>query len=181
MENTKLSHLTKSVLVAESEAILTLSNTLDNVFLSVVERVVNCSGRIILTGIGKSNHIAKKISSTLSSTGTPSFFIHPTEASHGDLGMIKEEDILIAFSRSGESTELLDLLNYCNDYSVPIVGITAKKNSTLYKHSNFKILLPDVPEACPLGLAPTTSSIMMLALGDALAIACLEKKKFHQE
>jgi len=142
---------------------------------------VAISGRVILTGVGKSSHIAKKISSTFASTGTPAFFIHPTEASHGDLGMITADDMVIAFSRSGESAELKDIVLFCKQLSIPLIGITASKDSTLAKSANLNLFLPNVDEACTLGLAPTTSSVMMLSLGDALAVACLEKRKFTKD
>lgn len=181
MELKKSLHIAKEVLDNEVASLILLRNSLNNEFNIIIDRITQCSGRIVLTGIGKSSFIAKKISSTLSSTGTPSFFIHPTEASHGDLGMLKKDDILVALSRSGESLELIDTLEYCSNAAIPIIGITNKVNSTLYKFSDYKLLLPDVEEACNLGLAPTTTALMMLAIGDAISISTCNKKNFTKE
>jgi arabinose-5-phosphate isomerase len=178
MQSKKILQIANEVIKKESQALLMLCNTLDEDFASVVNLINAKSGKIIFIGVGKSSHIAKKVASTFASYGTPAFFLHPTEASHGDLGMIQAEDILIAFSRSGESIELEDTLLYCKSHSIPVIAVTVGKESSLAKTSDLVILLPDIEEACTLGLAPTTSSVMMLALGDALAITCMEYKSF---
>lgn len=147
----------------------------------VLDLMQNTQGRIIFTGMGKSGIIAQKIVASLSSTGTPSIFIHPAEASHGDLGMITPQDIVIAISNSGESKELVDILNYCKRFAIPIVGITKNPNSTLGKYSNYVLPLPTTPEADPLGLAPTCSTTATLVLGDILTVALMERKKFTKK
>lgn len=178
MNNSEILKVAKRVVTEEAKALLVLSNTIDDVFSAAVLKLHERKGRVVLTGVGKSSRIAQKVASTLTSTGTPAFFVHPTEASHGDLGMIQDNDTLIALSRSGESSELKDILVYCKQHSIPIVAITAVVDSALAKRSDFVLRLPEHEEACSLGLAPTTSSIMMLAVGDALAVACLELKRF---
>lgn len=165
----------------EADALTRLSLAVDQSFVEVLKQILILKGRVVLTGVGKSSHIAKKIASTFASTGTPAFFVHPTEASHGDLGMITAGDMVIVFSRSGESAELEDIILFCNQRSILVVGMTASPDSMLAKAANLNLFLPDVKEACTLGLAPTTSSTMMLALGDALAVACLEQRKFTKE
>jgi arabinose-5-phosphate isomerase len=180
MNSEEIIRIASEVILAETSALSALRHTLDNTFTAVVSKLLGSRGRVVLTGVGKSGHIAKKIASTFASTGTPALFLHPTEASHGDLGMIQQDDTVIALSRSGESPELKDILIYCKQHLIPIVAITAMPRSTLAVASDFILQMPKLQEACPLGLAPTTSSIMMLALGDALAIACLEQKKFSK-
>jgi arabinose-5-phosphate isomerase len=168
----------KKLIKDEAIALEVLSNALGASFEMAVDLIVSSIGRIVITGVGKSGHIGQKIASTLSSTGTPSFFIHPTEASHGDLGMIKSDDLVIVISRSGESAEIFDLLEYCRRLRINIISITTNHKSTVAKASTISLELPDIPEACSLKLAPTSSTIMTLALGDALAIACLQAKNF---
>jgi len=141
----------------------------------------NAKGRIIITGMGKSGHIGKKIAASLASTGTPSFFVHPAEASHGDLGMITEDDVVIAISNSGESRELIDILNYCKRFGIKLIAITKNAKSSLGKAGDIVLLLPDNGEACPLGLAPTSSTTATLVLGDILTIGMLERKGFSKE
>lgn len=131
-------------------------------------------GRLIIAGIGKSGHVARKIAATLASTGTPAYFVHPGEASHGDMGMITTGDIVLMLSNSGENAELSDLIHYTRRYGIPLIAMTSNPSSTLAKHADLCLLLPKVPEACPNGLAPTTSTTMMMALGDALAVTLLE-------
>ena len=135
-------------------------------------------GRIIVTGMGKSGHIARKIAASLASTGTPSFFVHPAEASHGDLGMITEDDVVIAISNSGESKELVDILNYCKRFGIPLIAITKNPQSSLGKAGDIVLKLPDNGEACPLGLAPTNSTTATLVLGDVLTTCMIERKGF---
>lgn len=170
----------KMVLSTEASALLSLRDSLDSTLCDTLTLLFERRGHVVVTGVGKSSHIAQKLSSTFASTGTPSFFLHPTEASHGDLGMVKGGDVLIALSKSGESSELFALLYYCKSQSIPIVGITANEASSLARISTHTILIPPLPEACSLGLAPTTSTTMMLALGDALAVVCAEQRKFSR-
>ncbi|MGR4001210.1 MAG: KpsF/GutQ family sugar-phosphate isomerase [Alphaproteobacteria bacterium] len=151
-------------------------------FLRAVERMGEVApGRIITTGMGKSGHIANKLAATFSSTGTPAFFVHPAEAGHGDLGMITKRDAVLALSNSGETTELTPILHYIKRNSIPLIAITARDNSTLAKQADIALVLPDFTEACPLGLAPTTSTTLQIALGDALAVALLKWRGFSSE
>jgi arabinose-5-phosphate isomerase len=147
-------------------------------FVRAVELIAKAEGRTIISGMGKSGHVGRKIAATLSSTGTPAMFVHPAEASHGDLGMITGKDVVVMISNSGESAELRDMLNYTQRFAVPLVAITARAGSTLAKAADVVLELPQAREACPNGLAPTTSTLLQLALGDALAIALLEDKGF---
>lgn len=169
------------VLLAESAALKALADGLDERFVKAVQLLVPCKGRVIVSGMGKSGHIARKIAATLASTGTPSHFVHPGEASHGDLGMIQSEDIVIALSNSGETAELSDLIQYTRRFSIPLIAITSRAQSALGEAADITLQLPNEPETCPMGLAPTTSTAMMLALGDALAVATLESKGFTAE
>lgn len=155
-----------------------MAGALGDSFAGAVALLESLSGRAIVSGMGKSGHIGQKIAATLSSTGTPAFFVHPGEASHGDLGMITPEDAVIALSWSGETAELANLLTYARRFAVPIIAITSRSNSSLAKAAQHALILPQATEACPHGLAPTTSSLMQLAIGDALAIALLEGKGF---
>ena len=147
-------------------------------FNKAVALIAKAPGRVIITGIGKSGHVGQKVAATLASTGTPAFFVHPTEASHGDLGMITPEDVIIGFSWSGETTELTNIINFASRFKVALIAITSKRDSTLGHNSTLCLTLPKAEEACPHGLAPTTSTIMQLAIGDCLAIALLEYKGF---
>ncbi len=140
----------------------------------------NAKGRIIISGMGKSGHIGKKIAASLASTGTPSFFVHPAEASHGDLGMITEEDIVIAISNSGESKELVDIINYCKRFGITLIAITKNPDSSLGKAGDVVLQLPNNGEACPLGLAPTNSTTATLVLGDILTVGLIERKGFSK-
>lgn len=168
----------RRVLAIEAKALGALSDGLSQDFDTVVELLKSLSGRIVLTGVGKSGHVARKIAATLASTGSPSLYVHPTEASHGDMGMISNEDAVIALSRSGETKELADLIGYCRRFSVPLIGMTAKPDSALGRASDHLLQLPDAPEACAETRAPTTSTTLQIALGDALAVALLEAKGF---
>ncbi|GBQ67997.1 arabinose-5-phosphate isomerase GutQ [Ameyamaea chiangmaiensis NBRC 103196] len=155
---------------------------LRDAFEAVTDRIAMCvdsgGGRLVVTGIGKSGHIGRKIQSTMASTGTPSLFIHPAEASHGDLGMIQRHDVVLALSRSGETTELADIVAYTRRQGVCLMAMTSRPDSTLATTADHHLCLPGAPEACPMGLAPTTSCLMQLALGDALAIVLLERRRF---
>ena len=173
--------LAQKVLKIEAEEITKASQRLSNEFSIAVECILACKGRIILSGIGKSGHIAGKIASTFSSTGTPSFFMHPGEASHGDLGMITEKDVVIFLSNSGESQELMVLLPHIKRIGAKIISISGEANSTLSSESNIHINSSVTQEACPLGLAPTASSSLMLALGDAIAVCVLNERNFGKE
>jgi arabinose-5-phosphate isomerase len=168
----------RKVLEIESNALHNLSINLDKNFTQAIDILSEIKGRSIVTGMGKSGHIANKIAATLASTGTPSFFVHPGEASHGDLGMITKDDAVLALSNSGETSELADLIAYCKRFNVPLISMTSRKNSTLDVASTISFILPNAPEACPMGLAPTTSTTLMLGLGDAIAVALLERKNF---
>ncbi len=169
------------VLQTEANGIITLKQSLDHSFTQAIELIMATQDRLIISGMGKSGHIARKIAATLASVGTPAYFVHPGEASHGDLGMICRGDAVMALSNSGETNEMGDLLQFCKRNQIKILGITSGKNSVLAKMSDVALVLPPAPEACPLSLAPTTSTTMMLALGDALAVALLEKRQFTPE
>ena len=173
--------LAKDVLKIEAEEIIKASQRLSNEFSEAIKYILECKGRVIMSGIGKSGHIAGKIASTFSSTGTPSFFMHPGEASHGDLGMITEKDVVIFLSNSGESQELMVLLPQIKRIGAKIISISGEANSTLSKESNIHINSSVTQEACPLGLAPTASSSLMLALGDAIAVCVLNERNFGKE
>ena len=147
-------------------------------FVAAVETIRNARGRVIVTGMGKSGHVGRKIAATLASTGTPAFFVHAADASHGDLGMITSDDVMLTLSWSGETEELKDLINYSRRFRIPLIAVTVSADSTLGKSADVVLALPATREACPHNLAPTTSSLMQLALGDALAIALLESKGF---
>ena len=175
--------IAKDVINAEIISLNKLKNSLDLNFKKAVERILNCKkGKVILSGVGKSGIIAKKISSTLASVGTPSFFVDASSCSHGDLGQISSNDVLILISNSGESIELKNIIQFANrNKSITLIGIVSKKNSLLYKASDIKILIPEVREAGPGGIVPTSSTIVQLAIGDALAIATMKQKKFGQK
>lgn len=147
-------------------------------FAQAVASLSDISGRVIVTGVGKSGHIGTKIAATLASTGTPAFFVHPSEANHGDLGMIARDDAIIAMSWSGESFELKGIISYARRFSIPVIAITAGDTSALAREATVVLCLPRAPEACPHGLAPTTSTLLQLAIGDALAVALLEARGF---
>ena len=171
----------KKVLQTEADALETLKNDLPNDFSDLVKLILNLNGRVIVSGVGKSGHIGNKIAATLASTGTPAYFVHATEASHGDLGMITENDLCLLISNSGETSEIFDIVAHARRFSIPVATISSNTESTLVKAADFKLCLPVVEEACPIGMAPTTSTTMMLALGDALAVALMEAKNFNTE
>ena len=171
----------KKVLQTEADALEILKNELPNDFSHLVKLILSLNGRVIVSGVGKSGHIGNKIAATLASTGTPAFFVHATEASHGDLGMITENDLCLLISNSGETSEIFDILTHARRFNIPVATISSNSESTLVKAADFKLCLPVVDEACPIGMAPTTSTTMMLALGDALAVALMEAKKFNTE
>ena len=171
----------RRVLAMEAEALLALADSLEGAFDEAVDILADASGRVIVTGMGKSGHVAVKIASTLASTGTPAHFVHPGEAAHGDLGMIARGDVLLALSNSGGTAELAAVIAHAARSSVPLIAVTANADSPLAGAARLSMVLPQVSEACPMGLAPTTSTTMMLALGDALAVALLERKGFSAD
>lgn len=173
----------RRTLAIESEAMAKLIAALDGplgrAFGEAIRLIKATTGRVALTGIGKSGHIARKIAATLSSTGTPAFFVHPAEASHGDLGMIGRDDVIIMISNSGETPELRAVLDYAKRFDVKIIGLTSRADSTLGSLSDVALCLPDAREACPIGMAPTSSTLLQLAMGDALSLALLEDRGFN--
>lgn len=168
------------VIKEQSEALSRLSDSLPEDFSSALTKIITCKGRVILTGMGKSGYIARKIAASFASTGTAAFYIHPAEASHGDLGMITEGDVVIMLSNSGETRELFDIINYCKRFGIEIIGFTMKPGSTLGRSSDFLLTIPQSREASLIS-APTTSALMMLSLGDALTIAVQEAKGFSAD
>ncbi len=171
----------RRVLELEGAGLAALAGQLDQRFVAALDLLWNAKGRVIVTGMGKSGHIARKLAATLASTGTPSLFVHPAEASHGDLGMIARDDAVVALSNSGNTSELAAIIHYTRRFAIPLIGITAGGASQLAEEADVALLLPPTPEACPLGLAPTTSTTMMLALGDCLAVALLERRGFSAQ
>jgi arabinose-5-phosphate isomerase len=168
----------RRTLAAEVSGLQALSDSLNGDFLTALALIEAATGRVVVSGMGKSGHIGNKIAATLASTGTASFFVHPAEASHGDLGMITRDDVVIAISNSGETRELSDVIAFTRRYQIPLIAITGRGESTLAEAADVALVLPPSPEACPHGLAPTTSTTVTLALGDALAVALLEHKGF---
>lgn len=177
----KLLETARKVIRAEASALDALAETLGDGFTDAVDLILAAKGRIIVTGIGKSGHIARKIAATLASTGTPAHFVHPAEASHGDMGMVTKEDVVLAISNSGEAPELANLLAYSRRFGIPLIGLTSRTESTLARQSDIVLLMPVLPEACTTGKVPTTSTTMTLAMGDALAVALMEHRAFTSD
>lgn len=171
----------KNVLKLEAQGLIALADSMDESFAQAVDICARVEGRIIVTGMGKSGLVGRKIAATLASTGTPAFFVHPGEASHGDLGMVTQADAIMGLSNSGETSELSDFIAYSRRFSIPLISITSRAASTLAEAADVSLVLPNAQEACPLGLAPTTSTTMTLALGDALAVALLERRGFSAD
>lgn len=169
------------VLKEQAHSLRHMAASLDATFDCIVDRLLTTEGRIAVTGMGKSGHVARKVAATLSSTGSPAYFIHPAEASHGDLGMVSRQDAVIAFSNSGETTELCDIILFASRHGIPVIGVTKRSQSFLARHADYVLLLPDDPEACPLGCAPTTSTTLQMALGDAIALSLLKARGFKAE
>ena len=169
------------VLIHEAKGLYALAESLGAEFESAVTTIKNTQGRLIVSGVGKSGHVGRKIAATFASTGQPAFFVHAAEAGHGDLGMITKDDTLLLISYSGEANELHALFHYAHRLQLPIISITSKSESLLATHSNITLVLPDVGEACPMGLAPTTSTTLTMALGDALAVALLSMRGFTKQ
>jgi arabinose-5-phosphate isomerase len=168
----------RRVIAREADALIALGAALDENFARAVDLILGTQGRVIVSGMGKSGHIARKIAATFASTGTPAQFVHPAEASHGDLGMVMRGDVLLILSNSGETPELADIVAHSRRFDIPLIGIAGREGSTLLRQSDVPLLLPSVPEACDTGIVPTTSTTMTLALGDALAIALMEHRQF---
>lgn len=174
----------RRVIDREIQGLEVLRDMFSDAFVQAVDMILKSKGRVIISGMGKSGHVGQKIAATMASTGTPAFFVHPGEASHGDLGMLTKDDVLIAISNSGESREMADIINYSRRFNIPMIAITSGAESTMAKAADLTLLIPDkktAPEACPLGLAPTTSTTTTLAVGDALAVALIERKGFSVE
>lgn len=171
----------RRVIIEEAKALELLAESLPLHFEDAIEMIVSSKGRLVVSGIGKSGHIGRKISSTMSSLGQKSFFLHPSEAHHGDLGMLDKNDVLLLISYSGEALELIPVIDFAKRFGIKIISISKSNETTLAKNSNISLNLPTIKEACPLGVAPTVSSTTTLALGDALAIALLSKRGFTKE
>ena len=171
----------KFVIETEASALSKLSSDLPEDFSAAIDAVLKTKGRVVVSGVGKSGHVGRKIAATLASTGTPAGFVHATEASHGDLGMITPNDFCLLISNSGETSELYDILAHTRRFGILTAVISSSKNSTLIQAADFKLLLTDAPEACTIGMAPTTSTILTMALGDALAVALMEQRDFKPE
>jgi arabinose-5-phosphate isomerase len=168
----------RRVLQVESEALMGLADALGDSFTVAVETLFNAKGKIVCTGMGKSGHVARKIAATLASTGSPAAFVHPAEASHGDLGMVGADDVVLALSKSGEAKELADIVAYAKRFDLPLLAMTTAADSALGRAADVLLLMPDAPEATPQVNAPTTSTTLQLALGDALAVALVERRGF---
>lgn len=178
---TEFQQTAQRVILAEAKALECLSDQLDKGFDAAVSKIIGTDGRVVVTGIGKSGHIARKIAATLASTGTPAQFVHPAEASHGDLGMITKKDLVLAISNSGEAPELANLISFTRRFDIPLIGMTSRPESALAKQSDIVLSLPRISEACGTGVVPTCSTTMTLALGDALAVALMEHRSFTSE
>lgn len=171
----------RRVIRVETQALHLLEQSIDDNFAKAVELMLSATGRIIVSGMGKSGHIARKIAATLASTGTPAHFVHPAEASHGDLGMMNPGDVVIMLSNSGETPELADVIAYTRRFAIPMIGVASRADSTLLRQSDIALVLPRAEEACGTGIVPTSSTTMTLALGDALAVALMEHREFTPE
>ena len=171
----------KRVIAREAEALVMLGDALDGSFTEAIDLIMAVKGRVVVSGMGKSGHIARKIAATFASTGTPAQFVHPAEASHGDLGMITKGDVVLVLSNSGETPELADIVAHTRRFEIPLIGVASVASSTLLRAADVAIVLPNAPEACETGIVPTTSTTMTLALGDALAIALMEHRDFTPE
>jgi len=181
MDKNGLLRTGQRVVRREAQALDKLAQALDQGFADAVELMLAARGRVIVSGMGKSGHIARKVAATLASTGTPAHFVHPAEASHGDLGMMAQGDVALVLSNSGETPELADLVAYTRRFGIPLIGMAGNANSTLLKQCDVPLVLPPAEEACDTGIVPTTSTAMSLALGDALAIALMEHRQFTPE
>lgn len=174
-------NVARQVVTDEARALDVLSGALDENFVAAARLILQAKGRIIVSGIGKSGHIGHKIAATLASTGTPAYFVHPAEASHGDLGMLSGGDVVLAISNSGEAPELANLLAFTRRYAIPLIGLSSKPESTLMKQADVHLLIPSLGEACGFGMVPSISTTLTLAMGDALAIALMKYRDFRPE
>ena len=181
MKKKNIQEIGKFVIETEASALSKLATNLPKDFAATIDAVLKTKGRVVVSGVGKSGHVGRKIAATLASTGTPASFVHATEASHGDLGMITPNDFCLLISNSGETSELYDILAHTRRFGILTAVISSSKNSTLIQAADFKLLLTDAPEACAIGMAPTTSTILTMALGDALAVALMEQRDFKPE
>lgn len=181
MDNDDFLKTGRRVVLREAQALRLLADALDGSFGAAVKIMLTAKGRVIVSGMGKSGHIARKIAATLASTGTPAHFVHPAEASHGDLGMMAQGDVALVLSNSGETPELADLVAHTRRFGIPLIGVANNAESTLLRQCDVRLLLPPADEACETGIVPTTSTAMSLALGDALAIALMEHRQFTPE
>ena len=180
-DRTTLLETGRRVVGIEARALDLLTGALDDSFAAAVEIILKARGRVIVSGMGKSGHVGRKIAATFASTGTPAQFVHPAEASHGDLGMVTPADVALVLSNSGETPELADIIAHTRRFSIPLIGVASREGSTLLRQSDVAILLPKAEEACGTGVVPTTSTTMTLALGDALAVALMEHRQFTPE
>lgn len=171
----------RGVIRHEAEALLQLAQSLDARFDRAIDTILAATGRVIVSGMGKSGHIARKIAATFASTGTPAQFVHPAEASHGDLGMVMKGDVVLVLSNSGETPELADIIAHTRRYGIPLIGVASREGSTLLRQADVALTLPPATEACETGIVPSTSTTMTLALGDALAIALMRHRRFTPE
>jgi KpsF/GutQ family protein len=171
----------RAVVQMEARGLESLASVLDHHFVAAVEALRDLEGRAIVSGLGKSGHVARKIAATLASTGTPAFFVHSAEAAHGDMGMISPRDVVVLLSNSGETAELLPVIEHAKRLGIPMIGISSRTESTLIRCADIPLVLPNAAEACPIGVAPTTSTTMMLALGDALAMAVMQERGFTHD
>ena len=176
-----IEEVAKFVIKTEASALLKLGSDLPKDFSGTIEAILNTKGRVVVSGVGKSGHVGRKIAATFASTGTPASFVHATEASHGDLGMITPEDFCLLISNSGETSELNDILAHTRRFGIVTAVISSSLNSSLMQAADFKLLLTDAPEACTIGMAPTTSTILTMALGDALAVSLMEQRDFKPD
>ncbi len=184
MTPTEIISAAQRVLDMESNALLLMKKTIGDAFVQAATLMLNVKGRVVVSGMGKSGHIGRKIAATLASTGTPAFFVHPGEASHGDLGMLTPNDVLLTISNSGESREMGDIISFSRRFGIPMIAITGGADSSMARAADIVLLIPnknEAPEACPLGLAPTTSTTTTLAMGDALAVALIEMRGFSAQ
>lgn len=181
VDRTKILGTAQRVITQEAEGLRQLSDGLGDSFIAAVELLLAAKGRVIVSGMGKSGHIARKIAATFASTGTPAHFVHPAEASHGDLGMLTHGDVVMVLSNSGETPELADMVAYTRRFQIPMIGVASRPDSTLLTQSDISLVLPQMGEACGTGVVPTISTTMTLALGDALAVALMEHRSFTPE
>lgn len=178
LDHKRLLDTARRVIGEEARALDTMAGTLGSGFVEAIETILAAHGRVIVSGIGKSGHIGRKIAATLASTGTPAQFVHPSEASHGDLGMVTKADVVLAISNSGEAPELANLIAFARRFAIPLIGLSSRPESTLMSHSDVKLLIPALGEACGEGVVPTISTTLTLAMGDALAVALMQHREF---